>query len=142
MIGATLINSPTFRRTSGFAKLLAIVPRRSAVRPRRAPSLRWSARSVQYSWRTNISEILFPPCLRVIRFHEIQLRRPCVRLHLLDALAARDHAAHGRVLQAPCQRPLGHRHTGRDFGLRDLRNLTQLRVDLLLLLARADVRSA
>src|SRR5207249_5098541 len=51
----------------------------------------------------------------------------------------RDHTADRRMLEAPRQRPLRHRHAGRDFFPRDLPHLTQLLVDLLLGLAGTKV---
>ena len=33
-----------------------------------------------------------------------------VRFDLFDGLAARDNASYSRMLQTPCQGPMGHRH--------------------------------
>ena len=45
--------------------------------------------------------------------HQRQLRRGGVALYLLDALATRYHARHGRMLETPRQRPLRHLYGGR-----------------------------
>lgn len=69
--------------------------------------------------------------------HEV--RRLGVVDHLLDAFAAGDDAGDDGIIQAPGERPLGHRHAGRDFGLLNLLDFTQLFVQHIAVLAASHV---
>src|SRR5690606_11233752 len=60
-----------------------------------------------------------------------------VGLHLLDTLAPGDDGRDGRMLQAPGERPLRHRHAGRHLFAGDALDLGQLAIALLSLVPPA-----
>ena len=55
--------------------------------------------------------ICLRPRLWVMIAYQLDVRRTGIGLDLFHRLAARDHTGHGRMLEAPGQRPGRHRHT-------------------------------
>src|SRR5437016_11485087 len=66
----------------------------------------------------------------ILSYKLAQLRCLRIRFNLLDTLAPRNHARHGRMLEAPRQRPLRHRHVLGNFFALDFFDLAELGVDL------------
>ena len=56
----------------------------------------------------------------------IQVSGSSIRLDLFYGFGARDRTGNGRVLQAPCQRPLGHANASGNFFLPDSFQLPEL----------------
>jgi hypothetical protein len=61
---------------------------------------------------------------------QIEAGRAGVGLHLIDRPGAGDHAADGRVPQAPAKGPLGHGHRLGHLGPAKLLDQLQLALDL------------
>jgi hypothetical protein len=77
--------------------------------------------------------------LGMVLSDQVQVAGGSVALYLLYGLAAGDHAADGRVLQTPGERPRRHGHGVGDPDVPDLLHQLQLVLDLRRIMSRAPV---